>query len=727
MEQSTSSLTDATHSLTAVPVEAFPPHFTTLTEALPQIVWLDDVAGNHRYVNRHWLHYFGLTAAESLRHGMSQAVHPADLPLAQEIWVNRDRTAVTYERELRLRRVDGQYRWHLCRNSQMRSPTGELIGWFGTAEDIEERRHALEELQHPGSFLDTTTRKEAEAALRDSEERFRATFEQAAVGMAHVGLDGRWLSVNNRLCEILGYSREELLSLSFQDVTHPDDLNRDVAVLQRLVANEIDNYQVEKRYIRRDGSIVWIALTVSTRRDPLTNQLQYFISVVEDISERKQAIIQLNLIAQASRVLATALSPEQRVQAVAELLVPDLADWCLVNLLYGFDQLELVAIAHQDPEQIAQMRALACQWPLSMTGEHGTPSVIQSGRSLFWPELTDELLLQDVRLGRMKPFNPKSMLIVPLQARGQTLGAMSLIRVGATHPFVEADLAFAEELGRRMGLSVDNARLYQEARDAEARFRQLSETLELRVAERTAELERSNRELDQFAYVASHDLKAPLRAIENLSTWIEEDTEGALPAAVQEHLVKLRSRVQRMERLLDDLLAYSRAGRIYHRPELLEIEHLIREVLELQSIPPNFRVTVDPTTATIYTVRIPLETVLRNLIGNAIKHHDRADGQVHIHIAEQPAAFQICVEDDGPGIAPQFHQRIFEMFQTLQPRDEREGSGIGLTIVKKLVEHVGGRIWLESHEGRGARFYFTWPQTQPADELSASVPPDHSA
>lgn len=724
MEQLTNSLTNVNDPPPAAPTDLFPHHFMALADALPQIVWLDDAAGKTQYVNRHWVQYAGLTAAESLGQGMRQAIHQADLPAAHVIWADPARDALSYECELRLRGADGQYRWHLCRSSQMRNPAGELIGWFGTAHDIDEHKRATERLRFQANLRNATAREEAEAALRDSEERFRVTFEQAAVGMAHVGLDGRWLAVNNRLCEILGYSREALLNLSFQELTHPDDLTRDVAVLQKLVANEIDGYQVEKRYIRQDGSIVWTTITVSTQRDPLTRQLQYFISVVEDISARKQADIQLKIIAEASRVLSTSRSPAQRVQAVAELLVPELAEWCLVNLLHAPDQLELAAIAHQDPAQIAQMRSLAHQWPLSMTGDSGTPFVIRSGRSFFLPELTHDTIVHNARLGRLKPFGPKSMIIVPLQARGQTLGAMTLIRGDGAHPFVEADLTFAEELGRRMGLAVDNARLYEEARDAEAKFRQLSETLEQRVAERTAELERSNRDLDQFAYVASHDLKAPLRAIENLSVWIEEDAEGALPSPVQDHLAKLRNRVQRMERLLDDLLAYSRAGRIQHPPELLEIDGLIKGVLELHSIPLDFRVTVDQTAATIYTAHVPLETVLRNLIGNAIKHHDRADGHVHIRITEQAEALQICVEDDGPGIAPQFHQRIFEMFQTLQPRDEREGSGIGLTIVKKLVEHVGGRIWLESSEGRGARFCFTWPKSLPTTEPTAAASAD---
>ncbi len=162
------------------------------------------------------------------------------------------------------------------------------------------------------------------------------------------------------------------------------------------------------------------------------------------------------------------------------------------------------------------------------------------------------------------------MMIVPLQARGVTLGSITLVRAQEWNCYDKSDLRFAEELAQRIALAVDNAALYASARSAELQLRQLNETLEERVRERTAELERSNRELDRFAYVASHDLKAPLRAIDNLSTWLDQDVHELLPPASQEHLNKLRGRVQRMERLLDDLLAYSRAGRVQHKLEQVD-------------------------------------------------------------------------------------------------------------------------------------------------------------
>jgi PAS domain S-box-containing protein len=233
---------------------------------------------------------------------------------------------------------------------------------------------------------------------------------------------------------------------------------------------------------------------------------------------------------------------------------------------------------------------------------------------------------------------------------------------------------------------------------------------ELAVQRQADELERSNEELERFAYVASHDLRAPLRAIDNLATWIAEDEGESLSPTARGYLNKLRSRVRRMETMVGDLLAYSRAGREQHQPAQVDTAILVHGVAEILSLPAGFVVTADPTLPSIRTERVPLETVFRNLIGNAVKHHHQPDaGQVTVRAVEHGSWVEFIVADNGPGIDSAYHDRIFDIFQTLRSRDEVEGSGMGLAIVKKIVERRGGRIWVESLPGNGARFHFTWP------------------
>jgi PAS domain S-box-containing protein len=260
------------------------------------------------------------------------------------------------------------------------------------------------------------------------------------------------------------------------------------------------------------------------------------------------------------------------------------------------------------------------------------------------------------------------------------------------------------------------------ARDITARkqFEQelmaLHATLEQRVTARTAELERSNRELDQFAYVASHDLKAPLRSIALLTDWISEDAAPVLTGRSLDHLQKLKGRVKRMERLLDDLLAYSRAGRAEQPPQLVDTLLLVQETVELLNLPGGFQVVLPETMPKLYTERVPLATVFRNLIQNACKHHTDPDrGCVTIMAEDLGGAVRFAVADDGPGIPAEHRAAVFELFRTLKPRDQVEGSGMGLSVVKKTVESRGGTIELVSSPGQGATFTFTWPKAARPD------------
>jgi two-component system sensor kinase FixL len=224
-------------------------------------------------------------------------------------------------------------------------------------------------------------------------------------------------------------------------------------------------------------------------------------------------------------------------------------------------------------------------------------------------------------------------------------------------------------------------------------------------------LARSNQELDQFAYVASHDLKAPLRGIANLSQWIEEDLGDSLAGENKEQMELLRGRVHRMEALIDGILQYSRAGRVKAKPEEIDTGTLVREVIELIAPPATARIQIPDPMPTIRSEKVPLQQVFMNLIGNAIKHAGEAP-VVEIRASDAGPFVEFMVRDNGPGIAPQYHDRIFGIFQTLEARDKVEGTGIGLSVVQKIVEAKGGKVWVESEPGKGARFKFLWPRTE---------------
>lgn len=422
---------------------------------------------------------------------------------------------------------NGENTWWLTTLKPLRDINNNRINRIiGTSIDITVRKQAEAKINEFNSQLEVRVQQRTQE-LQESEEKFRATFEQVAVGFAHVDLNGKWLRVNQKLCEIVGYSSEEILSLTFQDITHPDDLETNLNNVRQLLSRKIKCYSIEKRYIHKDGSIVWVEITSTLMIHPRNGEPMYFIAVVEEIEERKNAELQI----------------QQKVEELAQT---------------------------------------------------------------------------------------------------------------------------------------------------------------------TAELSKRNQELDQFAYVASHDLKAPLRAIANLSQWLEDDLSGNLNPENQRQLELLRVRVFRMEALINGLLEYSRIGRIESTNEKVDVGKLLNEIIDLLAPPANFIIEIISPMPILTTQKLPITQVFHNLIGNAIKHHPRQDGKIIISVRDKGRFYEFSISDDGYGIAPEYHQKIFSIFQTLEARDKKESTGMGLAIVKKILENHDGNIWIDSQLGEGSTFSFNW-------------------
>jgi PAS domain S-box-containing protein len=362
--------------------------------------------------------------------------------------------------------------------------------------------------------VDITERVRGEAALRESEARFRATFEQAAVGVAHVAISGRWLRVNQRLCDIVGYTRAEMLERSFQDITYPDDLANDLRSMRQILAGERTTYAIEKRYLRKDGSLIWINVTVSLLRDQ-AGEPMYFISVVEDITARKQAEAQahahaarLTLLAEASRAFAAAgTDPQAVLDQITQKTAQLLGDTCAIRLLSDDGtQLDLVALHDVDPHVLEFMRQTWGVYVLKVKDWPYTQLVFSSKQPALIPHFDAGMLrtaMPPEHWALHEELGLHSMIIAPLQLQGEVAGMLYLARHRRDRPpFDTSDCQLAQELADRAVLAIANARLFALAQDEiaqrtrnEGEIRHLNAALEGRVAERTAALERANADL----------------------------------------------------------------------------------------------------------------------------------------------------------------------------------------------------------------------------------------
>jgi PAS domain S-box-containing protein len=540
-------------------------------------------------------------------------------------------------------------------------------------------------------FEDITRRKQAEEALRISEERLRLATEAGKIGIFDQDLQTHHSYFSPLYRAITQVQSENLTLPEWLERVHPDDR----ALVEKTVRNAIasgEPYHYEYRIHWPDGSLHWLEVNGIVVQDEQGRSIR-LTGALRDITDRKQfeerLVTLYHLRRQVNRNSALEETYEQALVALERVLQVDRA----AILLFDAHGVMRFQAAHGLSQSYRQQVEGHSPWPAGETQPQPVliPDVEKAG---------DLGALRPIILGE----GIRAIAFIALVEQGKLLGKFMLY-YNQPHAFADSEIQWAQAIARDVAHAIRR-------KLAEEELRQLNATLEQRVYDRTVELERSNRELDQFAYVASHDLKAPLRGIGQLAEWISEDARELLPEASKEHLAKLQGRVKRMDMLLSDLLAYSRAGRQRHTPEEVETGDLIRDVVELLTPPPGFTVQIAGNLPRLTVERIPLESLFRSFVSNAIKHHhDPNNGRVEIDAQMGDGFVEFIISDNGPGIDPKFHERIFEMFQTLQPRDQVEGSGVGLALVKKLVESRGGKVEVESNLGEGATFRFTWPLT----------------
>ena len=500
--------------------------YRSLTEALPQLVWTCLPDGMCDYLGSQWVDYTGIPEAEQLGlKWLDLVMHPDDRERTFQAWTSAVREESPYDLEYRLRRYDGVYHWFKTRGRAQRDQDGNIVKWFGTCTDINEQRKYQE-------------------ALQESEANFRSAFAHAATGMAITGVEGNFMQVNEAYTRITGYTEQELFSLKYQDITHPDDLESKMTLVRSMLSGERPGFVTEKRYVRKEGTVVWVKNSLSLIKDN-EDQPANLVIITEDVTERRLA-------------------------------------------------------------------------------EEALQRLLREREDLLWSVQENNRLLE--------------------RANG--------------------------------------------------------------------ELRRANADLEQFAYASSHDLQEPLRMINIYTELLLRDSEIKLEGNALDFSRFVRGGVQRMQKLIGDLLSYSRVvhdegGRAAEGDAGVALAAVL-QVLKSRIEESGAVIEVDPLPVVACDGQ-QLEQLFQNLLSNALKY--QAPGrapQIAVTVLEMDEGWLFAVKDNGIGFDPQYADRIFGLFKRLH-KEEYPGTGLGLAICKRIVERCGGRIWAESQEGQGATFFFTIP------------------
>jgi|GEM_PF-2246335 len=540
------------------------------------------------------------------------------------------------------------------------------------------------------SALLTSERQAALDSAQESEKRFLATFEQVATGMALVGLQGEWLKLNQKYCEILGYYPGELLGMTFQATTYPADLEVEMKLYQKLLAGGINFYKLEKRHIRKDGVPVWVDLTVSLIRE--LGKPLYTVVVAEDISERKKAqedLYQLNeeleqrvreRVEELEVLNAELLLNEERFRLIVEsvkdyaimMLSPDgtILTWNKGAIqIMGYTPEEIIG---QPFTKFYPPEAIQSRWP-----NHELKIAKEQGRfeDEGWRVRKDG-----------SRFCANVILTALYDSKGSLIGFAKITR----------DLT-------------EQKKAQEELQASEQKYRELSETLQFQ----STQLGTLNKELEAFCYSVSHDLRAPLRGIDGFSQILLEQYNNQLDEQGQHYLSRVRQGSQQMGKLIDDMLQLSRLTRGEMSIQPVNLSELAKEIThDLQEREPERHVEfVIADDLMVNGDEHLLQAAIQNLLDNAWKYTSK-HAQAHIEFGVknngQPTYF---VRDDGAGFDMKYAGKLFGAFQRLHGNAEFPGTGVGLATVARIIHRHGGEIWTQAEIEKGATFYFTLSNT----------------
>jgi PAS domain S-box-containing protein len=652
--------------------------FRSLAESMPQIIWATRVDGLNIYFNQQWVDYTGLTLEESHGEGWIIPVHPDDRQRVWDAWQRATQHRDSYSLECRLRRADGVYQWWLIRGVPLLGANGEILKWFGTCTDIE---HI----------------KLAEQKLKESEAKFSGIISISADAIISIDDEQRITIFNDGAEQIFGYSKTEVIGTSLGRLIPERFRRAHRQHVEKFASGDVTARRSGGRLstiagLRKNGEEFPAEAAISRLQ---VGDKTFLTVALRDVTERKRIEKEQQFLAEAGAVLAASLDYEQTLATVAHLVVRDFADWCIVEIVEQHEQIERLKVVSADLSK-AKLCAVLEQLPIDRERSYFLRAVVDTKQSLIVEHVTSEQLESIAQgadhLQALRAVSPTSLMALPLLRHGQLLGVLAFLSSGSRR-YGRSDLRLAEALADRAAVAIENARLYNASVEA----------TQIR---------------DQVLSFVAHDLRNPLGTITMQASLLQRS--GAEPERRSRKPAETIQRAAaRMNRLIQDILDVSRmeGGHLSVEQARVPAQQIVSDSVEAQkpltsSASIDLQLELETGVPDVWADRDRILQVFENLIGNAVRC-TKPSGRITVGAASHDGEVVFWVEDTGAGITAEEMPHVFDRFWQAR-KTRRTGAGLGLQIVKGIVEAHGGRIWVESKVGVGTTFLFTLPTAQAA-------------